>query len=69
VPEILSSLSGQHLKAAVAHGDVDILVREIRRLAASINGKRMPLVDPQQSFSKDIALRKMIQEIEKAPAL
>jgi colanic acid biosynthesis glycosyl transferase WcaI len=67
VPEILNSLGDQHMKAAVAHGDVDFLVREIRRLGTSVNGIRMPLTDSPQPFSKDVALTKMIQEIEKAP--
>lgn len=67
VPEILNRLSDEHLKAAVVHGDADFLVREIRRFAASVNGQRMPLPDSLQPFSKDVALTKMIREIEKAP--
>jgi colanic acid biosynthesis glycosyl transferase WcaI len=65
VPEILSGLNDGHLKAAVTHGDVEFLVREINRFAASVNGRRMPFSDSEQPFSKDIALTKMIQEIEK----
>ena len=64
VPEILNGLNHEHLKATVAHGDVDFLVREIRRFVTSVNGRRMPFPDSPQPFSKDIALTKMIQEIE-----
>jgi colanic acid biosynthesis glycosyl transferase WcaI len=65
VPEILDGLGNEHLTAAVAHGDVDFLVREIRRFTAGVDGQRTPSPDSRQPFSKDIALTKMIREIEK----
>ena len=68
VPEILDTLNDEHLKATVMHGDVDFLVREIRQFAASGNGRQVPDSNSLKPFSKDVALAKMIQEIEKAPA-
>jgi len=65
VPEILSGLGNEYLKATVAHGDADFLVCEIRRFNTDTNGRRMPLPDSLQHFSKDVALTKMIHEIEK----
>jgi len=67
VPEILDELSDQHSKAIVPHGEVELLARQIRQFATSANGRRMPIADSLQPFSKDIALKKMIREIEKAP--
>jgi glycosyltransferase involved in cell wall biosynthesis len=67
VPEILGGLSDKHLKAIVAHGDVDFLVRQIHQFAASGNGRQVPDSDSLKPFSKEVALAKMIREIEKAP--
>lgn len=66
VPEILSGLGNEYLKATVAHGDVDFLVSEIQRFAANVDGRRMPLPHSLKHFSKDVALTKMIHEIEKS---
>jgi colanic acid biosynthesis glycosyl transferase WcaI len=65
VPEILNALSGQHLKAIVAHGDVELLARQIRQFATIVNGSRIVFSDSLQPYSKDVALAKIIQEIEK----
>jgi glycosyltransferase involved in cell wall biosynthesis len=67
VPEILGSLGVQHLKAIIAHGDVDLLVRQICQFAASGNGRHAPDSDSLKPFSKEVALEKIIREIEKAP--
>lgn len=68
VPEILRALGDDHLNAIISHGDAELLVCEIRRLAAIADGGRMAFHDSMAQFSKDVALKKMIGEIEKGQA-